>query len=447
MSLPYESPPAPERAAPPTSNGPPSLSDRVRELSLNGRANGAPSRSSSSNWLPWVLCILLAGAWASMGIRWYRSPTPPANAPVPVAPGADKGNPGAPPSNMADKLPPEPPMGEPDALVTEAKGYLIPSHQISISPIDVSGRIINLQIEEGKGFKKGDLLAEIDATPYRAEVKEAEAQLAAAKARYNEANTGWKLEIDQAEAELAEARAQMAEAKLVYETSRTPQGGAVAKLDVGQAARKYEAAEQHMRASEFKRNLVQGESRKQRIEALQKDMQAAEARLLRSQWHLTNCKIVAPVDGIILTKKAEYGALTNALALNSGSGGGVSTGICDMADLSKLEVDLEIQERDIAKIKPGMVCRIRADAWPNRVYEGYYDRAMPIANRARGIVPVRVRVIIPPTEKQGEYLKPEMGVSVVFVNREVNPRIKAEVERYEAEYRASTSESGKPKGE
>jgi HlyD family secretion protein len=429
MSLPHEPPPAPERAGPPTANGPPSLSDRVRELSLNGRANGAPSRSSSGTWLPWLLCILLALAWAGVAIRWYRAaPAPTGTNDVVPAPGSS-GAP-VPPASTQSAERPTPDL---DAAVLEAKGNLIPSHQISISPVDVSGRIIDLRVVEGKSFKKGDLLAALDPTAFLAEAKEAEAQLAAAKARYNEANTAWKLETDQAQAERAEAKALMAEAKLVYDTARAPQGGAVARLDIGQAARRYEASEQRVRASEFKHALVQGEARKQRIEALQKEMQAAEARLARADWRLRNCRITAPVDGIILSKKAEYGSLINPVV------GGVSTSLCEMADLSKLEVELFIQEREIAKIKPGMITTIRPEAYPDRVYSGYYDRAMPIARRSDSSVPVRVRVLLKDGEQQGEYLKPEMGVYVTFRNRQVDPQVQAAVEKQEAEYRASTT--------
>jgi HlyD family secretion protein len=433
MSLPHEPPPAPERATAPTANGPPTLSDRVRELSLNGRANGAPSRSSSGTWLPWVLCILLAGAWASMGIRWYRTGASPSPNP---APGGDVTKAGAPPSASAPSAGAgNEPKLERDAIVHEAKGYLIPSHSISISPIDVSGRIIDLRIEEGKAFKKGELLAAIDATPFEAEKKEAEAQVAGCRARLNESKASWALEIEQAKGELSEAKAQLAEAKLVYDTARTTQGGAVARLDLGQAGRRYEAAQQRVIVLDVKLRLAEGDARKLRIDALERDLQAAEARLRRAEWRLGNCRITAPVDGVVLTKRTEYGSLVNPVALNSGSSGGVATGIGDIADLSKLEVDLDIQERDIRKIKPGLVCQVRPDAYPDRVYDGFYDRAMPIAKRANGVIPTRVRVIIPPTEKQGEYLRPDMSVSVIFLNREVDPKVRAEFERQEAEYR------------
>ena len=106
-----------------------------------------------------------------------------------------------------------------------------------------------------------------------------------------------------------------------------------------------------------------------------------------------------------------------------------STNLCDIADLRKLEVDLEVQERDIAKVRLDQACKIKADAFPDRTYEGYVERMMPIANRAKSVVPVRIKVVPRDDEKQGQYLKPEMGVTVTFVNRTVTPEFKAEVRK------------------
>ena len=111
----------------------------------------------------------------------------------------------------------------------------------------------------------------------------------------------------------------------------------------------------------------------------------------------------------MLTKYAELGNLVNPLAF-----GGSSKAVCDMADLSDLEAELDITERDVAKVKKGMPCKVRAEAYPDRVYEGVVDRLMPIANRAKGAVPVRVKVRVPKDE-EGVYLKPEMGAVVSFL--------------------------------
>jgi hypothetical protein len=67
----------------------------------------------------------------------------------------------------------------------------------------------------------------------------------------------------------------------------------------------------------------------------------------------------------------------------------------------------------VAKIFVDQACRVRCEAYPTRVYEGYVSRLMPIADRAKGAVPVRVKVRVPAAE-EGVYLKPEMGANVSF---------------------------------
>jgi len=129
------------------------------------------------------------------------------------------------------------------------------------------------------------------------------------------------------------------------------------------------------------------------------------------------------VAAVILKKKAEVGSLLNPVV------GGVSPNLCDIADLRKLEVDLEVQERDISKVRLDQACKIKPDAYPDRTYDGYVERVMPIANRAKSVVPVRIKVVPREDEKQGQYLKPEMGVTVTFTNRTVTAEFKAEVKR------------------
>jgi HlyD family secretion protein len=401
------------RSASASTNGQTALKDRVKELQLGNRLGETKSGSSGpANWLPWMLCMLLALAWAFVGVRWYKSS---GSGPTPTA-GADI---------VKNKKPTDEAPGKPSAageVVLESKGYLIPSHSISVSPIDVAGRIIELNIEEGWTRKKGEVLAKIDSTRFAADMQESEAQLASAKAKLDELLESSELETKQAKFELAEAQAQKADAWVVYETAKTTGNNAVSRVEVTQASKKYDAAAEHVNALEIKLTIIQGKPREHKILAAKRDFEAAKARLDRSAWTLDNCTIRSPVTGVILTKKAEIGSLINPVV------GGVSTSLCEIADLSKIEVDLEIQERDIAKIRVGMVCRIRPDAYADRVYDGFVDRMMPIANRARGIVPVRVRVLFPVDEVQGRYLKPEMGVTVTFVNQDSDPAVRIAAE-------------------
>ena len=109
--------------------------------------------------------------------------------------------------------------------------------------------------------------------------------------------------------------------------------------------------------------------------------------------------------------------------------GGVATNLCDIADLRKLEVDLEVQERDISRVKINQICKIKPDAFPDRNYEGYVERMMPVANRAKSVVPVRIKVVPRDDEKQGQYLKPEMSVTVTFGNKSVAEEFREQVRK------------------
>lgn len=394
---------------PVSANGQPSLKERVRELRLDERLSTTKTTGGSTSWLPWMLCILLAISWAGAGIRWYRNPGTATPAPVISSP-SQNAAPVETPLNSKSVDPSEKPSsGE---LILEKKGYLIAAHQIPISPIDVAGRIIELNFVEGDTKTKGAVLARIDSAAYSADAKEAQAQVDAARARYNELQSSRILEVEQAESELAEALAQADESAIVYETAKSTASAAVAKLEINQAKKKLDASLERVKTLRTKLKLITGSSRDLRIEASLHDLEAAQARLTRANWRLGNCEIKAPVTGIILTKKAEFGSLINPVV------GGVSTSLCEMADLSDLEVDLEVDERDISKVFEGQECRIRVDAYPLRNYAGYVDRIMPIANRGKAILPIRVKVIVPAGEKQGSYLKPEMNALVSFYNKE-----------------------------
>jgi multidrug resistance efflux pump len=165
--------------------------------------------------------------------------------------------------------------------------------------------------------------------------------------------------------------------------------------------------------------------RQERIDAAKADWEAAKAELAKAQWRLDNCVIRAPVTGVILSKKAEEGDIVNPVAFN------VSASLCEMADLSDLEVEMKIQERDISLIHVGQACRIRPEAYRDRLYEGYVSKIIPAADRGIGAVPVRVkvvRVVLPKDEaaenlqtEQGKYLRPDMGAVVAFLKGEEKP--------------------------
>ena len=158
-----------------TTNG--ELINRVQQLRLKDQLGAAKGTGrGGASWLPCILCLMLAVAWAAVGVRGYKggfgngksnsSNTEPGNNNSPsqsLAPSTNTGT-----------------VAEAGAIVLEQKGTLIPPQQIAISPIDVAGRVVELNIVEGKSFKKGDVLAKLEDVNYRAQVAESKANVARA---------------------------------------------------------------------------------------------------------------------------------------------------------------------------------------------------------------------------------------------------------------------------
>jgi multidrug efflux pump subunit AcrA (membrane-fusion protein) len=160
----------------------------------------------------------------------------------------------------------------------------------------------------------------------------------------------------------------------------------------------------------FALKLLKDGPRVEHIAVARAEVEQAKAEEIKAKWRLDNCTVRSPISGTILKKNAEEGNIVNPIAFNG------SFSLCEMADLADLEVELDIQERDVSLVYKGQQCEVRADAWPKRVYKGEVSRLMPIADRAKGSVPVRVKLQVPP-EEEGVYLKPEMGATVSFLNR------------------------------
>ena len=174
---------------------------------------------------------------------------------------------------------------------------------------------------------------------------------------------------------------------------------ALSQSDYELAESKYRSADQHVRSLDFALGLLES-SRGKRVAAAEAEVRQAEADVAKARWRLDNCQIRAPISGTILKKNAEEGNLVNPIAMNG------SFSLCDLADLSDLEVELTIEERDISKVAVGQKCKVRTEAYPERIYEGVVSRLMPIADRNKAAIPVRVKVAVP-QEEEGDL--PEAG--------------------------------------
>ncbi len=299
-------------------------------------------------------------------------------------------------------------------IALDSKGYIMPVQRILVSP-KVSGMIVKLDILEGRRVKKGAVLAELEDVDYRADLAHSESSLESARQHLAEIAAMLPKEVGQAKAELERAKAEMVQLKADFGrcSELYLKHKALSQSDYELAESKYRSADQHVRSLDFALGLLES-SRGNRVAAAEADVRQAEADVAKARWRLDNCKIRAPISGTILKKNAEEGNLVNPIAMNG------SFSLCDLADLSDLEVELTIEERDISKVATGQKCKVRTEAYPERIYEGVVSRLMPIADRNKAAIPVRVKVAVP-REEEGVYLKPDMIAMVSFLRDPPTP--------------------------
>jgi HlyD family secretion protein len=386
--------------------------ERAAKLSERVQALRMPpiEESPRSATLPWLLCGILVPLSAWLGyVAYFAAPAKTESPPAAATDGSsstktDTSQPvAAAKAGAAEKE---------QKVVLESKGYIIAAHQILVSP-KVSGTCTRLTIEEGSRVKKGDILAEIEDVDYRTDYERCIGEFGSAKQKLLELERGNRPEeISQAKAQLQEAEAQLTQLEADWNRIQQLRKNNVATAADFDATRsKYWAMQRQIERLRFAYTLMQIGSRKERIDGARADVETAQSNLDKAKWKLDNCKIRSPIAGTILKKNAEEGNLVNAIAFSG------SVSLCEMADLSDLEVDLTIQERDVSRVFKGQKCKVRAEAYPDRVYSGVVSRLMPIADRSKGAIPVRVKLTVP-REEEGVYLKPEMGAIVTFYKAE-----------------------------
>lgn len=412
----------PSSASRPTSESSSDLRERVKSLRLSSIP---PGENLGRKIVSWVLGILLLVTFifgAGATFRWLFSPKAKLDTKAASATSTETTTTPSTSSSVSTPAPIERPQpsatvgikAEKGAIAYESKGYIVPAHQILVSP-KVGGMIVSLNVEEGRRVTKGDVLAMLESTDYKADLDRSQAVVRLARERLRELETGNRPEeIHQAEEELAEAEAQLVQSEQQYRRDqdlKRRNNELVTDKELEESESRFRMQQKKVSRLGFALALMKLGPREERLGAARAELDQAIAEAAKAEWRYGNCTIRAPISGTILKKNAEEGNIVNPGAFNG------SFSLCDLADLSDLEVDLSIQERDISRVFVGQKCSLSVDAYPNRFYEGYVSRLMPIADRAKGAVPVRVKVIVP-AEEEGVYLKPEMGAVVRFLKEE-----------------------------
>lgn len=192
--------------------------------------------------------------------------------------------------------------------------------------------------------------------------------------------------------------------------SRVQKGQIIGRLANGDIAAQVEEnkaalADAEREFDRWNKIVEKGIEPKERLDRAETQLKLARARLKQSEAALEFTLIRAPFDGVVVRRMAQAGE-------NVGPAGGVATGgaLCTLIDRSSLEMVADVNETNIAKVSVGQKVEVAAEARPDHKYRGEVRQIVPTADRTKGIVQVKVRLIDPDQE-----LLPEMAARAAFL--------------------------------
>jgi HlyD family secretion protein len=242
--------------------------------------------------------------------------------------------------------------------VLTGSGYVITRHKYIVIGTKILGQIVAEPIEEGQRVKVGDVLVRIDDRDYQAQLRQAYADR------------------------------DLSEANIVLKRAR---------------------------AERLRELYRQGVQSKDSLDDAENQLSVAEAEYNKAigaidfaKFNVTQTVITSPINGVVLQKYRELGDTITAFGQSPGGGG--ATDIAQLADLSDLRCEVDINESDIAKVKMGTPATVILDAYPDDPFPATVVKIYPEADRQKGTVKVEVRVLQPDLK----VIKPEMSAKVTF---------------------------------
>jgi HlyD family secretion protein len=222
-----------------------------------------------------------------------------------------------------------------------ASGQIYPEVEVKISP-DISGEVTELNVEEGDSVRKGTVLARIYADIYALQRDEASSQVSQSQAT-----------VANNEAALEALNANLTQAKQAYNRNKALYDQKV----ISKA--EFEQYETTLRSAQANYNAAQ-----QNIRSLKANVQAAQTGLTKANKDLGRTTLVAPMDGVISSLKVKRGERVAGNSFNIG------TEMMTVADMSVLELRVDVGENDIVKVNIGDSADIEVDAYNNRKFKG-----------------------------------------------------------------------------
>ena len=312
------------------------------------RLEREPESHTSRRWIGWLVLVVLLLA-AGGGAWWWFNRERPIEVEIATVSSRQAGA---------------------QASVLNATGYVTARRRATVSS-KITGKVVQVNIEEGMAVREGQVLARLDDETQRASVALAEAQAEAARRNVNES-----------EVRLNEARINLARVtKLVgvgYSTA--------AEVDAARAA---------------------VDSLDARIRASREQVQVAERQVALERTNLDSTIIRAPFAGVVISKDAQPGEMVSPV---SAGGGFTRTGIGTIVDMRSLEIEVDVNESYINRVKPEQGVTAVLDAYPDFQIPARVITTIPSADRQKATVLVRIAFI-----ELDPRILPDMGVKVTFL--------------------------------
>jgi len=323
------------------------MSDLKRDLDAL-RIEREPERPAAARWIIWTGLLILLAAGGLAGYRWLTRERP---VEVQVATVSAR-------------------AAGTQAAVLNASGYVVARRRATVSS-KITGKVVEVDVEEGKNVVQGQVLAKLDDSTPRAALALAEAQAEAARRTLREN----EVRLDQAR--LNERRAaQLLKERIVSQS----------QLDDAKA---------------------EADSIDARIAALGEQIRVAERQIEVQQTDLANYVIRAPFSGVAISKDAQPGEMVSPV---SAGGGFTRTGISTIVDMHSLEIEVDVNESYISRVTPGQDVDAVLDAYPDWHIPARVITLVPTADRQKATVLVRLAF-----KQLDPRILPDMAIKVTFL--------------------------------
>jgi RND family efflux transporter MFP subunit len=263
--------------------------------------------------------------------------------------------------------------GDAAPSVLDATGYVTARREATVSA-QITGTVSEVLIEEGDRVKAGQVLGRLDDTAQRAALAQARAQLHSAQAL-----------LVQYEAQLAQSR------RDVQRDEDLIKRNLVSEQAVEQAR-------------------TQVDTQAAQVQAQRKQIDVAQANVRAAQVQLDYCTVRAPFDGVIIAKAAQVGEIISPL---SAGGGFTRTGIGTLVDMDSLEIEVDVNEAYINRVRPGQPVESVLNAYPEWRIPSHVIAIIPTADRSKATVKVRIGL-----DLKDPRIVPDMGARVSFLEQD-----------------------------